>query len=307
MTTVVSKTGIEVLYPCTIHLLTNGAKVECEYRSEQIGKDLLDYICEYLNLEEKNFWGLRFVDVYEQRHWLEPNKLIRSQVKNSCPVHFHFRVKIYPPEPFKLFDEEAKYQIFMQLRFDLISGRLKCGSTDSAMLIGLILQYTYGDYDPTVHFGNYVQEKILLNQTFNIEMRAIAVHKSHLRGLSMDQTQDLFLRMASQLETYGIDPHQVEDSYGNKLTLWINHEGMKTYNKGEEVDKYEWMSISDIDQEDKKIELNLVSGDSVTLHCLTDSECLYIFQEIQSYFSYFTTFGAHSTLGQIDNEILKAK
>nr|XP_023027106.1 FERM domain-containing protein 5-like [Leptinotarsa decemlineata] len=305
MKTVVSKTGVEVIYPCSVHLLANGEILECEYKSDNVGRDLIDYICDQLNIQEKDIWGLRFVDTFEQRHWLDLNKLIRPQVKNVCPIHFHFRMKVYPPEPYKLLDLETKFQIFMQLKLDLMSGRLCCGPSDSSLFVALILQYTYGDFDPERHSGNYIKEKIIMNQSFAGEMKAIDLHKHHLRSLNPTQIMDLFLRMACQLETYGVDPHLVENLNHQKFNLWINYKGMVTYVEGKKNQHIDWMNINKIQQEDNKLMVHLCSGGTETFFSLTKPECNYIYQSAVDHLIYFTTSGTQSTVGHIGNDSME--
>ncbi|KAJ8927670.1 hypothetical protein NQ314_019826 [Rhamnusium bicolor] len=302
MKTVVSNTGIEVLYPCTVHLLKNGEILECEYKSDNIGRDLLDYILQNQNLSEKDYWGLRFVDTFEQRHWLELDKLIRCQVKNVCPTHFHFRVKVYPPEPYKLSDKETKHQIFTQLRYDLMSGRLCCGPNDSALLLALMLQYTHGDFDPSVLFGNYVKEKILLNQTIATETKAIDIHKDHLNGLTKEQVEDLFLRMACQLEAYGIDPYLVEGSNQVRLNLWINYNGMVTYIENRKVNHLKWMDINKVIREENKLIVSLTNDEVIEFVCLTEAECKYIYRSVADHLIFFTSSGRKSTAGALGSE-----
>lgn len=74
------------------------------------------------------------------QHWLDLGKSILKQVKDLDPVLFSFRVKFYPPDPFRLKEEITRYQIFLQLKRDLLHGRLYCGSNEAAMLMALILQ-----------------------------------------------------------------------------------------------------------------------------------------------------------------------
>lgn len=302
MKTVVSKTGIEVLYPCTIHVLTNEAIIECEYKSDNIGQDLMDYICDYFSLKEIDYWGLKFIDTYGQRHWLDVNKLIRTQVKNCCPVHFQLRIKVYPPQPYKLSDQSAKDQIFIQLRFALISGSLSCGPNDVPLFVSLILQYIYGDYDENVHFGNYVKEKIIINQTFTAELKAIEIHKNYLKGLNEEQAIDLFLRLACQLETYGVDPYLVENDKNEKLILYINYKGIATYKDSERVNFYDWMTISKITQSKRLIYIHLTSNKVITYVCVTEGECNYIYLGALSHLIFFTTSGYQSTVGIIGDK-----
>lgn len=61
-------------------------------------------------------------------------------MKDLDPVLFSFRVKFYPPDPFKLKEEIIRYQIFLQLKRDLLHGRLCCSNEDAAMFAALVVQ-----------------------------------------------------------------------------------------------------------------------------------------------------------------------
>lgn len=68
-----------------------------------------------------------------------------------------------------------------------------------------------GDYDPEIHVGNYVTEyKIFLKQTSAIEEKAMEIHQKQLKGQSASQVETTFLKLACQLDTYGVDPHPVK-------------------------------------------------------------------------------------------------
>ncbi|CAG9828660.1 unnamed protein product [Diabrotica balteata] len=174
-----SKHDSNIVYKCTVRLLEDTEILECEYK-----------------------------------HWLDLGKSICKQVKDLDPVLFSFRVKFYPPDPFRLKEEITRYQIFLQLKRDLLHGRLYCGPTEAAMLSALILQGEFGDYDPEIHLGNYVSDlKILLKQTEAIEDKAMEIHQKQLKGQSQSQVETAFLKLACQLDTYGVDPHPVKKKH----------------------------------------------------------------------------------------------
>lgn len=56
------------------------------------------------------------------------------------PILFNFRVKFYPPDPFKLKDQVTRYHIFLQLKRDLVHGRLYCSPSESTHLAAYIIQ-----------------------------------------------------------------------------------------------------------------------------------------------------------------------
>lgn len=134
-------------------------------------------------------------------------------MKELDPVLFSFRVKYYPPDPFRLKEEITRYQMFLQLKRDLLHGRLYCVQNEAANLAALIIQGELGDYDPEIHVGNYISDyKILLKQTEVIEEKAMEIHQKQLKGQSPSQIENTFLKLASQLDTYGVDPHPVKVS-----------------------------------------------------------------------------------------------
>lgn len=68
-----------------------------------------------------------------------------------------------------------------------------------------------GDYDPEIHEGNYISEhKLLKTQTPTIEEKAMELHQTQLKGFTPEQAENYFLRIASQLDTYAVDPHPVK-------------------------------------------------------------------------------------------------
>lgn len=80
-----------------------------------------------------------------------------------------------------------------------------------------------GDYEPKIHEGNYISEhKLLLKQTESIEEKAMKLHQTELKGFTPEQAETHFLRLASQLDTYAVDPHPVKVSFRNTFILLIH-------------------------------------------------------------------------------------
>lgn len=56
------------------------------------------------------------------------------------PLLFSFRVKFYPPDPFRLKEEITRYQVYLQLRRDLLHGRLYCTPNEASLLAAYVVQ-----------------------------------------------------------------------------------------------------------------------------------------------------------------------
>ncbi|XP_076261009.1 FERM domain containing isoform X2 [Rhynchophorus ferrugineus] len=292
-----SKHDSNIVYKCTVRLLEDTEILECEYRLHDKGKYLLDYVCQQLNLVEQDYLGLRYVDNHGQRHWLDLGKSICKQVKDLDPVLFSFRVKFYPPDPFRLKEEISRYQIFLQLKRDLLHGRLYCGTGEAAILTALIVQGDLGDYDPEIHIGNYISDlKILLKQTETIEEKAIEIHQKQLKGQDQSQVENSFLKLACQLDTYGVDPHPVkgllQDHKGTQLYLGINFSGIITFQGSRKTHHFRWPDIQKINYEGKMFIIHLNYNEkkhTVGFKCPTGAACRHIWRCAMEQMLFFTS------------------
>ncbi|KAL1492961.1 hypothetical protein ABEB36_011117 [Hypothenemus hampei] len=290
-----SKHDSNIVYKCTVRLLEDTEILECEYRPHDKGSQLLDYVCQQFNLVEKDYLGLRYVDKTGQRHWLDLGKSILKQVKDLDPVLFSFRVKFYPPDPFRLKEDITRYQIFLQLKRDLLHGRLYCNSNEAATLMALLVQ-ELGDYDPEIHVGHYVGDlKILLKQTQTIEEKAMDIHQKQMKGLDQSQIENSFLKLACQLDTYGVDPHSVkgllQDHKGTQLYLGINYSGILTFQRSKKTHHFRWPDIHKINYEGKMFIIHLNYNErkhTVGFKCPTGAACRYVWRCAMEQMLFFT-------------------
>ncbi|KAJ4433712.1 hypothetical protein ANN_16023 [Periplaneta americana] len=216
------------------------------------------------------------------KHWLDPAKTVVKQVKDMEPILFSFRVKFYPPDPFRLKEEITRYQIYLQLKRDLLHGRLYCTPAEAALLAAYIIQSELGDYDPEEHEENYVSEfKLLLKQTPEIEEKMMEIHQTQLKGQTPAQVENNFLRKACQLDTYGVDPHPVKDHRGNQLYLGINHCGILTFQGSRKTHHFRWAEVQKINYEGKMFIVHLTYNEkkhTVGFKCPTGAACRHVWR-----------------------------
>lgn len=163
---------------CRVTLL-DASEYECEVEKHARGQVLFDMVCEHLNLLEKDYFGLTFCDSDSQKNWLDPSKEIKKQIR-SGPWNFAFTVKFYPPDPAQLTEDITRYYLCLQLRADIITGRLPCSFVTHALLGSYAVQAELGDYDAEEHVGNYVSElRFAPNQTRELEERIMELHKTY--------------------------------------------------------------------------------------------------------------------------------
>lgn len=89
---------------------------------------------------EKDYFGLQFTDANNVKHWLDPTKTIKKQIKIGPPYTLHLKVKFYSSEPNTLREELTRYQFFLQLKQDIVTGRLEVPEPTLSELCALALQ-----------------------------------------------------------------------------------------------------------------------------------------------------------------------
>ncbi|KAK4467766.1 hypothetical protein MN116_008695 [Schistosoma mekongi] len=112
-------------------------------------------------------------------------------------------IKYYPPDPTIIPDEQTRYQIFMQVRNDLISGRMQVDENLFITLCGLILQSDCGDYGSDRLGSNYIKQLLKLpNLSEQLEERIKAKHEDcRCRQPALVEYQ--LLDKVKHLPTYG--------------------------------------------------------------------------------------------------------
>ncbi|XP_057358945.1 band 4.1-like protein 1 isoform X15 [Manis pentadactyla] len=226
---------------CRVTLL-DASEYECEVEKHGRGQVLFDLVCEHLNLLEKDYFGLTFCDADSQKNWLDPSKEIKKQIRSS-PWNFAFTVKFYPPDPAQLTEDITRYYLCLQLRADIITGRLPCSFVTHALLGSYAVQAELGDYDAEEHVGNYVGElRFAPNQTRELEERIIELHKTY-RGMTPGEAEIHFLENAKKLSMYGVDLHHAKDSEGIDIMLGVCANGLLIYRDRLRINRFAWPKI----------------------------------------------------------------
>ncbi|GIY21512.1 band 4.1-like protein 3 [Caerostris extrusa] len=141
---------------CRVRML-DGTDAEYDVDRRAKGATLAAYIADHLNLLEKDYFGLTFIDSDGNRSWLNYEKRISKQIKGG-PWEFSFEVKFYPPDPSQLQEDITRYQLCLQIRNDVLSGKLPCSFVTYALLGSYLVQSELGDYDPEEHASNYLSD-----------------------------------------------------------------------------------------------------------------------------------------------------
>ncbi|XP_076004423.1 band 4.1-like protein 3 isoform X7 [Genypterus blacodes] len=226
---------------CKISLM-DGSDYTVTVEKRAKGQVLLDKVCDHLNLLERDYFGITHRDVENQKNWLDPLKELKKQIRTG-PWNFGFNVKFYPPDPAQLSEDITRYYLCLQLRDDVVSGRLPCSFATHTVLGSYAVQSELGDYDPDELGSDYISElRFSPNQTKELEEKVMELHKTY-KGMTPAEAEIHFLENAKKLSMYGVDLHHAKDSEGVEIMLGVCASGLLIYRDRLRINRFAWPKI----------------------------------------------------------------
>lgn len=225
-------------------LLLDGSYLDIQIDRKAKGQELLDQICDQLNLLERDYFGLSYEDRRDPHNWLEMDKRIGKFLKNE-PWLFNFEMKFYPPDPNQLQEDITRYQLCLQIRNDILNGKLPCSFVTHALLGSYLVQSELGDYDIDEHKNNtsYLKEfKFAPNQSQELEEKVMELHRTH-KGQTPAEAELNYLNNAKKLAMYGVDLHPAKDSEGVDIMLGVCSSGLLVHRDRLRINRFAWPKI----------------------------------------------------------------
>ncbi|XP_054033912.1 band 4.1-like protein 4A [Dryobates pubescens] len=228
------------------------------------GSVVLGYVFRHLNLVEIDYFGLRYCDRSHQTYWLDPAKTLaehKELINTGPPYTLYFGIKFYAEDPCKLKEEITRYQFFLQVKQDVLQGRLPCPINTAAQLGAYIIQSELGDYDPYKHTAGYVSEyRFVPDQKEELEDAIERIHKT-LVGQVPAEAEVNYLGVAKSLEMYGVDLHPVYGENKSEYFLGLTPIGVVVYKNKKQVGKYFWPRITKVHFKETQFELRVLGKD----------------------------------------------
>ncbi|ESN90924.1 hypothetical protein HELRODRAFT_90674 [Helobdella robusta] len=236
-------------YLCTVKFLDDSEALSVTYQRDTKGRFLIDYVCSSIDLLEKDYFGLKYTDADKQECWIDPLKSIYSQLKGISNPLLFFHVKFYPEDPSVIKEEITRYQLFLQVRKDLEENRLICSLQDALLFSAYIVQgrdnlpYSASPpsltHQPSSPAWKYILYVKLPSSLKGYEENIYQLHRK-LKGMKPAEAEFNFLKKASTLPSFGIDPYIVQDIKGDQLYLTVTPQGIVSFVDNQATNTYYW-------------------------------------------------------------------
>nr|CAD7588957.1 unnamed protein product [Timema genevievae] len=234
---------------------------QIEKRSK--GHLLLDMVFQHLELIEKDYFGLQFSENGSIPNSNNSDSMLDLRRGGG---QLYFRVKFYVSDPSKLQEEYTRYHFYLQVRRDILQGRLQLPPSTACLLASYTVQCEYmphfflcltwinimgldyetaelGDYHPDEHGPGYLSSlQLMLGQTEEMEKKISELHKLH-KGQTPADAEFNYLDHAKRLDMYGVDLHRARDSTNKEIQLGVTSVGLVVFQNNMRINTFSWSKI----------------------------------------------------------------
>ncbi|XP_060160003.1 radixin isoform X1 [Globicephala melas] len=251
--------------PINVRVTTMDAELEFAIQPNTTGKQLFDQVVKTVGLREVWFFGLQYVDSKGYSTWLKLNKKVTQQdVKKENPLQFKFRAKFFPEDVSEeLIQEITQRLFFLQVKEAILNDEIYCPPETAVLLASYAVQAKYGDFNKEIHKPGYLANDRLLPQRVleqhkltkeQWEERIQNWHEEH-RGMLREDSMMEYLKIAQDLEMYGVNYFEIKNKKGTELWLGVDALGLNIYEHDDKLTPkigFPWSEIRNISFNDKK-------------------------------------------------------
>lgn len=209
--------------------------VDCTLSSESTGQECLDNVCQRLSINQLEFFGLRYVvkDTEELR-WVDLERpLSRQMEKCAASPRLYLRVMYYVTSGVSLItDEVARNYYFLQLKSDVVDGRILCDPKQAVCLAIYCRQAQYDSHQSERHTVEYLKTLLPfprhlieagLLETLTAEVLQPNVD---VANLTQAAAEGLFIAACQKLDGYGQEKFAAKDEQSADVQLGITVSGI---------------------------------------------------------------------------------
>ncbi|KAM4541825.1 tyrosine-protein phosphatase non-receptor type 21 isoform 2-T2 [Odontesthes bonariensis] len=234
--------------------LLNGEFVEFTLSVESTGQECLEAVAQRLELREITYFSLWYFNKQNQQRWIDLEKALKKQLdKYGLEPTVYFGVVFYIPSVTQLQQEITRYQYYLQLKKDVLEGRITCSLDQAIRLASLAVQADFGDFnrydsqDFLQKFALFPIDWIQDERVLEEATQKVALLYQSFRGLSAPEAEMLYTQEVEKMEGYGQESYQAKDSTGTDVTLGSCLDGIFVKHKnGRPPLLYRWHEINNM-------------------------------------------------------------
>lgn len=248
-----------------VRVTTMDAELEFAIQQTTTGKQLFDQVVKTIGLREVWFFGLQYTDSKGDLTWIKLYKKVMSQdVKKENPLQFKFRARFYPEDVAEELIQDITLRLFyLQVKNAILSDEIYCPPETSVLLASYAVQARHGDFNKTIHIPGFLANDRLLPQRVMDQHKmskeeweqSITTWWHEHRGMLREDAMMEYLKIAQDLEMYGVNYFDIRNKKGTELFLGVDALGLNIYEKEDKLTPkigFPWSEIRNISFNDRK-------------------------------------------------------
>uniref|UniRef100_A0A672Z9G4 FERM, ARHGEF and pleckstrin domain-containing protein 2 n=1 Tax=Sphaeramia orbicularis TaxID=375764 RepID=A0A672Z9G4_9TELE len=217
-----------------------------------------------------------------------------SQEFFDVDVSYSSIINVPKYSAYYLQEEYTRYLFSLQMKRDLMEGKLICTENTAALLASHFVQSEIGDYDDAAD-REYLKMNMLLPYQEKVQERIMELHRRHL-GQTPAESDFQILEIARKLEMYGVRFHPAADREGTKINLAVAHMGLQVFQGHTKINTFNWSKIRKLSFKRKRFLIKLhpeVHGphqDTLEFMMASRDQCKIFWKICVEYHSFFRLF-----------------
>ncbi|KAK6182292.1 hypothetical protein SNE40_010006 [Patella caerulea] len=251
-----------------VYLLDNSF-LECTLTSDSTGHECLDSIAQRIEITETHFFGLRYVTKKLHFHWVDLERPLKKQLDKQAQISCHppclyFGVQFYVASAHRIPDEVARFHYYLQLKNDIIDGRLPCSVEQAVRLAALSLQAEFGDCEYDKQNPAYFKDHPLLPKSMTkdestfMELLSDVINGHYrLHGVHGIKAEIQYIKEVQQMDGFGTEYYIAKDDSGKELYLGTSYIGLfARFLDRQPPVFFRWAEIARVSQNKKNLEVD---------------------------------------------------
>jgi moesin len=229
---------------------------------------LFDAVIRQLGLKKVPLFGLEYQDSKGDIAWLEMKKKIFKQdiMKPGAgkDYEFTFMAMYYPENVEELNHPVIERLFFLQVKEQIVNDSVYCPPEMCVLLASYAIQAEFGKDPPADIKATDLLPKRIINQHSYSDndwiQKVLQWHSQHT-SMSREMAAIEYLRIAQDLDMYGIQYFEIANKKGTPLWLGVHSWGLNVYLDSDRVTPklgFPWTEIRNISYNDKKFKIKMI-------------------------------------------------
>ena len=268
----------------SIHIVTKpDEELEFYVKDNIRGKELFDIVCRAIGLREWTYFGLYYQRPSKPACWLRMDKKIGKELGEDIKiVKVYLKVQYYPEYVEDgLVLRLTQHLFFLHVKNEILNENIYCPVEKAALMASHAVQAKYGDYDKDVHKKIIsANEQLLPKRVTSLyqlsdeqwEERIVAWYGEHCCGLSSSEAEMEYLKLAQDLEMYGVCFYKIQNDNQTNLWFGIHPTGINIYEENNKLIPkvaFLWSEIKNINFKNKQIWIQPMEREVKSFHFIS--------------------------------------